>query len=74
MSTSQPAGHLTVECLVEQGMEIVFGVPGASFLAVLDGFHACRERARFIVNRQEGGAAFRRRRTASSRGGRACAS
>ncbi len=58
MSTSQPAGHLIVECLVEQGMQIAFGVPGESFLAVLDGFHAYRERARFIVNRQEGGAAF----------------
>jgi acetolactate synthase-1/2/3 large subunit len=58
MSTSQPAGHLIVECLVQQGMEIAFGVPGESFLAVLDGFHAYRERARFIVNRQEGGAAF----------------
>jgi acetolactate synthase-1/2/3 large subunit len=58
MSTSQPAGHLIVECLIEQGMEMAFGVPGESFLAVLDGFHAYRERARFIVNRQEGGAAF----------------
>ena len=47
-----------MECLVEQGMEIAFGVPGESFLAVLDGFHAYRDRARFIVNRQEGGAAF----------------
>ena len=58
MSTSQPAGHLIVECLVEQGMEIAFGVPGESFLAVLDGFHAYRDRTRFVVNRQEGGAAF----------------
>lgn len=58
MSTSQPAGHLIVECVIEQGMEIAFGVPGESFLAVLDGFHAYRDRARFIVNRQEGGAAF----------------
>jgi len=39
-------------------MEIAFGVPGESFLAVLDGFHAYRDRARFVVNRQEGGAAF----------------
>ena len=58
MSTSQPAGHLIVECLVEQGMQLAFGVPGESFLAVLDGFHAYRDRARFVVNRQEGGAAF----------------
>ncbi len=33
-------------------------MPGESFLAVLDGFHAYGERIRFIVNRQEGGAAF----------------
>jgi acetolactate synthase-1/2/3 large subunit len=58
MSTSQPAGHLIVECLIAQGMEIAFGVPGESFLAVLDGFHAYGNRARFVVNRQEGGAAF----------------
>ena len=36
----------------------MFGVPGESYLAVLDGFHAYRERIRFIINRQEGGAAF----------------
>jgi acetolactate synthase-1/2/3 large subunit len=58
MSSSQPAGHLIVECLLEQGVELAFGVPGESFLAVLDGFHAYGERIRFIVNRQEGGAAF----------------
>jgi acetolactate synthase-1/2/3 large subunit len=58
MSSSQTAGHLIVECLVEQGVELAFGVPGESFLAVLDGFHAYSDRIRFIVNRQEGGAAF----------------
>ncbi len=52
------AGHLLVDCLVAQGVTHAFGVPGESFLAVLDGFHAHRERIRFIVNRQEGGAAF----------------
>ncbi|MDM0058793.1 thiamine pyrophosphate-binding protein [Variovorax fucosicus] len=54
----QVAGHLIVRCLIEQGVDTVFGVPGESFLAVLDGFHAERDRIRFIVNRQEGGAAF----------------
>jgi len=58
MSSSQPAGHLIVECLLEQGVELAFGVPGESFLAVLDGFHTYGERIRFVVNRQEGGAAF----------------
>ena len=55
---SQIAGHLLVECLIAQGTGHVFGVPGESYLAVLDGFHAYREQIRFIVNRQEGGAAF----------------
>ncbi len=57
-SASQIAGHLIVECLVAQGVTHAFGVPGESYLAVLDGFHAYRDQIRFIVNRQEGGAAF----------------
>ena len=55
---AQIAGHLIVECLAAQGVEVCFGVPGESYLAVLDGFHAYRDRIRFIINRQEGGAAF----------------
>jgi acetolactate synthase-1/2/3 large subunit len=54
----QLAGHLLVECLAAQGVTHAFGVPGESYLAVLDGFHAYRDRIRFVVNRQEGGAAF----------------
>ena len=54
----QIAGHLLVDSLIAQGVEIAFGVPGESYLAVLDGFHAQRERIRFITCRQEGGAAF----------------
>ncbi len=56
--TQQLAGHLLVQCLVAQGVTHAFGVPGESYLAVLDGFHACHEQIRFIINRQEGGAAF----------------
>ena len=56
--TSTIAGHLLVECLIAQGVTHAFGVPGESFLAVLDGFHACRDRIQFVTNRQEGGAAF----------------
>ncbi|HEX7890072.1 MAG TPA: thiamine pyrophosphate-binding protein [Ramlibacter sp.] len=54
----QLAGHLIVECLVAQGVTHAFGVPGESYLAVLDGFHKYRERIEFVINRQEGGAAF----------------
>ncbi|MBI2748417.1 MAG: thiamine pyrophosphate-binding protein [Burkholderiales bacterium] len=54
----QIAGHLLVQCLIEQGVTHAFGVPGESFLAVLDGFHRYREHIQFVVNRQEGGATF----------------
>ncbi len=57
-ATQQIAGHLLVECLVAQGVTHVFGVPGESYLAALDGFHAYRDRIRFVINRQEGGAAY----------------
>jgi acetolactate synthase-1/2/3 large subunit len=56
--TSQIAGHLIVECLVAQGVTHAFGVPGESYLAVIDGFHAYRDKIRFVINRQEGGAAY----------------
>ena len=56
--TTQIAGHLLVECLVAQGVTHAFGVPGESYLAVLDGFHAYRDHIQFIINRQEGGAAY----------------
>lgn len=58
MTTSRPAGHALVEALIAQGVHTAFGVPGESFLAVLDGFHEHREAIRFIGCRQEGGAAF----------------
>jgi acetolactate synthase-1/2/3 large subunit len=52
------AGHLLVECLLAQGVTHAFGVPGESYLAVLDGFHLHSEAIRFVTCRQEGGAAF----------------
>ena len=58
VTSQQIAGHLLVECLVEQGVTHAFGVPGESYLAALDGFHAYRDRIRFVINRQEGGAAY----------------
>lgn len=56
--TPRLAGHLLVECLIAQGVTHAFGVPGESYLAVLDGFHQHADRIRFVINRQEGGAAF----------------
>ena len=56
--TPRPAGHALVEALIAQGVHTAFGVPGESYLAVLDGFVQHREQIRFIACRQEGGAAF----------------
>ena len=55
---ARPAGHALVQALIEQGVDTCFGVPGESYLAVLDGFYEHRDRIRFIACRQEGGAAF----------------
>lgn len=57
-TSSVMAGHLLVECLIAQGVTHAFGVPGESYLAVLDGFHAHADHIRFVTCRQEGGAAF----------------
>lgn len=55
---SRLAGHALVEALMAQGIDTVFGVPGESYLAVLDGLHEHRDRIRFIACRHEGGASF----------------
>jgi len=55
--TSQTAAELLVDCLVEQGADRIFTVPGESFLAVLDALHE-RSEIETVVCRQEGGAAF----------------
>ncbi|MCL3881182.1 thiamine pyrophosphate-binding protein [Marivita sp. GX14005] len=51
------ADHL-VDQLVAQGIRAVFGVPGESYLPVLDAFHNREDEIRFITCRQEGGAAM----------------
>jgi acetolactate synthase-1/2/3 large subunit len=50
-------GRILVDQLEAQGVDLCFGVPGESYLAALDGFHG-RNRPRFVVCRQEGGAAM----------------
>ena len=50
--------QLLVECLLEQDVEMGFGVPGESYLAVLDALHDVTNRFRFIGCRNEGGGAF----------------
>jgi acetolactate synthase-1/2/3 large subunit len=56
MITTRTGGRILVDALQTHGTDIVFGVPGESYLAVLDALHDAP--IRFIINRQEGGAAF----------------
>ena len=51
-------GHILADALAHQGVDTIFGVPGESYLAVLDGLYRQREAVRFVICRQEGGAAF----------------
>jgi acetolactate synthase I/II/III large subunit len=56
--TATTGARLLVDCLLAQGVTTAFGVPGESYLAVLDALHDAADRIRLIPNRQEGGAAF----------------
>lgn len=48
-------GHLIADALAAQGVDTIFGVPGESYLAVLDGLWRHRDAIRFVICRQEGG-------------------
>jgi len=54
---SLPAACLLVDCLVAQGCDRIFTVPGESFLPVLDALHDTPS-IQTVTCRQEGGAAF----------------
>jgi len=51
-------GRILADALAAHGVKLAFGVPGESFLPVLDGLYDHRERMRFVICRQEGGASY----------------
>jgi acetolactate synthase I/II/III large subunit len=51
-------GKILADALAAQGVKLAFGVPGESYLPVLDGLHDLQDRLRFVVCRQEGGASY----------------
>ena len=55
--TARTGGRILVDQLRVQGVDTVFGVPGESYLEVLDALHDTPE-IRFVICRQEGGAAM----------------
>ena len=57
-NSPQNGGQLLVQSLVALGAVKGFGVPGESYLAVLDALHDTVGRLDFVLCRNEGGAAF----------------
>ena len=51
-------GEILIDCLLALGSKKAFGIPGESYLAVLDAIYDKREDFDFILCRNEGGAAF----------------
>lgn len=51
-------GQLLVESLIALGAKKSFGIPGESYLAVLDALHDTAGRLDFVLCRNEGGAGF----------------
>ncbi len=56
--TARTGGQILVDQLLVHGAEHLFGVPGESYLPILDALLDRREALRFVVCRQEGGAAI----------------
>ena len=55
---TRSGGEILVASLLAQRVTLAFGVPGESYLAVLDALHDVGDRIRFIACRNEGGAAY----------------
>jgi acetolactate synthase I/II/III large subunit len=51
-------GKILADALAAEGVKLAFGVPGESYLPVLDGLHDLQDRLRFVICRQEGGASY----------------
>jgi acetolactate synthase-1/2/3 large subunit len=51
-------GRILADALAGHGVRAAFGVPGESFLPVLDGLHDVKDRLKFVICRQEGGASY----------------
>lgn len=60
MTTAHPrrsGAQVLIDQLRIHGTDTIFGVPGESYLAALDALYAQRNSIRYVICRQEGGAA-----------------
>jgi len=61
MATAYPrrsGAQVLIDQLRIHGTDTIFGVPGESYLAALDALYAQRNSIRYVICRQEGGAAY----------------
>ena len=56
--TQKRAANLLVECLINQGVDKIYGVPGESYLSVLDALYDFNDKINFISTRHESAASF----------------
>ena len=56
--TQKRAANLLVECLINQGVDKIYGVPGESYLSVLDALYDFSDKINFISTRHESAASF----------------
>jgi acetolactate synthase-1/2/3 large subunit len=56
--SERTGGELIVANLIAHGATHAFGVPGESYLPVLDALHGVEDRLKYVVCRHEGGAAY----------------
>jgi len=56
--STRHGGRILADALVGHGARLAFGVPGESFLPLLDGLHDLKDQLKFVICRQEGGAAY----------------
>jgi acetolactate synthase-1/2/3 large subunit len=54
----ETTGQAMARSLVEHGVEVVFGLPGAHLYDFIDALHGVRDKIRFIHTRHEQGAAY----------------
>jgi len=57
-SRAATGGDTLIQTLLDHGVDTAFGVPGESYLAVLEALRAAQDRFRFVVTRHESGATF----------------
>jgi acetolactate synthase I/II/III large subunit len=51
-------GQVIARSLIRNGIDTIFGIPGAHTYDLIDALYECRDKIRFIVNRHEQGSGY----------------